>query len=576
MLTLGLTLSLSARPQPPTVASVSPTNGKLAAGTTVVITGTNFLSGSTVDVGGSAATSVVVDSPTQITCAFPSGTAGAKTVTVTSGGQPSTGGTSIYTYNPVPVFTSISPNNGKLAGGAVATIAGTGFITGCTCPLGAVVFVSSTELQVTPDPHTAGTFDCRVTNPDTQTSTAGATAYEYVAAPTVTAITPTNGKLAAGTAITDLHGTGFRAGASLAVTIGGASATGVTWVSATQLSCTAPVGTAGAKDVVVTNGDAEAQTSGATGAGLYTYNPVPTVTSLSTALGDVGGAAAGNVDVTVNGTGFISGCTCTLGAVTFVSSTELTVAPGAHAAGAIDVDVTNPDTQISTGGTGAYTYFSPASKVLTSYLDKGQYVVGTWTGLASAGASNGRNFTQVDAAKKPAASSGSPNFDGSNDSLSSGAVAASDIITTSAYTIRLVANLDTVAAPGNVWQEAALWTESGANICITATSDGIRVGHYEAVFKTTTAVALATGTTALIQVWYDGVNIHCQVNDTACAPVAAAALASVAGGVYLGATYDLSTAFIDGLISHVSTMQTDDSANNAQYLAWAQACRGIA
>ena len=60
---------------PPTVTGVSPSAGPLAGGTAITITGTNFLSGATVSVGGAAATSVVVVNATTIT-AVTRGTAG--------------------------------------------------------------------------------------------------------------------------------------------------------------------------------------------------------------------------------------------------------------------------------------------------------------------------------------------------------------------------------------------------------------------------------------------------------------------------------------------------------------------
>jgi len=68
----------------------------------------------------------------------------------------------------------------------------------------------------------------------------------------VTGIAPSSGSTAGGTAVT-ITGTGFEAGAT--VTIGGASATSVVVVSETSITCVTPSGTAGAKDVVVTNPD---------------------------------------------------------------------------------------------------------------------------------------------------------------------------------------------------------------------------------------------------------------------------------------------------------------------------------
>ena len=81
--------------------------------------------------------------------------------------------------------------------------------------------------------------------------------------PTVTSVTPTSGPATGGTAIT-LTGTNFVSGAT--VRVGGTAATGVTFVSATQLRATTPAGTAGAQAVQVTNpngavGDAHGRAS---------------------------------------------------------------------------------------------------------------------------------------------------------------------------------------------------------------------------------------------------------------------------------------------------------------------------
>jgi hypothetical protein len=78
-------LLLAIQPPPaPTVTAVSPAAGTIDGGTPITITGTNFIAGATVDVGGSAATEVVVVSSTQITCVTPAHAAGAVTVTVTT------------------------------------------------------------------------------------------------------------------------------------------------------------------------------------------------------------------------------------------------------------------------------------------------------------------------------------------------------------------------------------------------------------------------------------------------------------------------------------------------------------
>ena len=98
-------------------------------------------------------------------------------------------------------------------------------------------------------------------------------------APTVTGIAPTSGPTAGNTSVT-ITGTGFVNGAT--VTIGGASATGVTWNSATSISATTPSGTAGAKNVVVTNPDTQSGTL--SGGFTYVANTAPSFVGSTTTL----------------------------------------------------------------------------------------------------------------------------------------------------------------------------------------------------------------------------------------------------------------------------------------------------
>ncbi len=82
----------------PSVTAVSPASGGTSGGTPVTVTGTGFLSGATVSLGGSACTSPTVVSTTSITCSTPAHAAGAVAVTVTN---PDTASGSLaggYTY----------------------------------------------------------------------------------------------------------------------------------------------------------------------------------------------------------------------------------------------------------------------------------------------------------------------------------------------------------------------------------------------------------------------------------------------------------------------------------------------
>lgn len=81
----------------PTITSVNPTSGPIAGGTSVTITGTNFLYATTVRFGATNATTFTVVSDTKITATTPSNTIGAKDVVVITpdGTGTLTGG---YTY----------------------------------------------------------------------------------------------------------------------------------------------------------------------------------------------------------------------------------------------------------------------------------------------------------------------------------------------------------------------------------------------------------------------------------------------------------------------------------------------
>src|SRR5205085_3895571 len=68
----------------PSVSSIAPSSGPTAGGTSVTITGANFVSGATVQIGGAAATSVVFSNSTTITATTPAHAAGAVDVAVTN------------------------------------------------------------------------------------------------------------------------------------------------------------------------------------------------------------------------------------------------------------------------------------------------------------------------------------------------------------------------------------------------------------------------------------------------------------------------------------------------------------
>ncbi len=349
----------------PTVTSVSPNSGPAGGGTGVTITGANFLAGATVTIGGSAATNVSVVSSTSITAKTPSHASGTANVVVTnSDGQSGTLNNGYSYVNPAPTVTSVSPSSGSSGGATGVTITGTNFLSGATVTFGGsaatnVSVVSSTSITAKTPSHATGTVNVVVTNSDGQSGTLNS-GYSYVnPAPTVTSVSPSSGSSGGATGVT-ITGTNFLSGAT--VNFDGAAATNVTVVSSTSITAKTPTHATGTVNVVVTNSDGQ---SGTLNSG-YTYvNTAPTVASVTPASGPI----AGGTGVTITGTNFVSGATVGFGGtaatgVTVVSSTSITATVPAHAAGAVDLVVTNTNGQNGILPSG-YTYNAPADFTIT-------------------------------------------------------------------------------------------------------------------------------------------------------------------------------------------------------------------
>ncbi len=187
--------------------------------------------------------------------------------------------------------------------------------------------------------------------------------------PTITTpLSPNNMTQGTGPTTVTINGTGFQSGATVTFSGAGITTGAVTFVSATQLTVPVTVAanaTAAAGNVTVTNPD----TGTATAAGAFTVNAAPAPTVASTSPNNMV-QGTGPTIVTITGTNFLSGSTVafsgtgiTLGAVTYVNSTTLTV-PVTVAAGATlgasNVTVTLPGGQTGTG-TGVFTVNSPCA-----------------------------------------------------------------------------------------------------------------------------------------------------------------------------------------------------------------------
>ena len=236
-----------------------------------------------------------------------------------------------------PTVTGVSPATGPIVGGRAVTITGTGLTGAVAVQFGTVAVatsaVDSTHVTAVAPPHAVGSVDIRVITHGRVSAAVNADNFGYVAAPTISSVSPAVGQ--PGTSVT-ITGTGLASTSSVA--FGGVPATFLV-VTPTQVTATAPAHAGGTVDITVT---ADGGTSATTAADRFSYPVMPTVASISPAAGPLVGGGT----VTITGTDLGSAGSVTFGstAATFVvvDAAHVTATVPAHAAGVVDVVVTSP------------------------------------------------------------------------------------------------------------------------------------------------------------------------------------------------------------------------------------------
>jgi hypothetical protein len=207
---------------------------------------------------------------------------------------------------------------------------------------------------------------------------------EQTPSPAITEIAPAISPPAGGTTVT-ISGNRFPPNAT--VTFGGVAATDVTVVNGIKITATIPAHALGLVDVVVAGPDSQS-----TLAGGFEYVGPPTVTSVTPKNGHY------NTEVTITGSGFREGCTVTFGGQTMLASsvtdTTITVDAPSHAAGLVDVIVTNVDGQSATLAN-AFTYV-PAPTVAYVEPNAGPVEGGTTVTITGTGFQTGATVTFAD------------------------------------------------------------------------------------------------------------------------------------------------------------------------------------
>ncbi len=345
-----------------------------AAATTLTVSGANFTSLTTVQVGGTIEPTTFVSS-TQLTTALAASqlTTGGSLSIIASNGNGSSGAggaISLTVNNPVPMLSSSVPST--LATGAAATsvsLVGTGFDPATVVQVNgsarSTTFVSATQVNAiltAADLATAGNLSLQAMNPAPGGGTStSVTLAVSTPAPAITALSPstvTTGATTA-TAIT-VTGSNFNSGSK--VQVGGTDRT-TTYVSATQLTfqlTVADQATAARLNVSVVNPSPGGGTS--TTATLTVAGPTgtPVLTSVSP-NSFIAGSAATLVNVV--GSNLQVGCT-----VLWNGTALSTTAFANSYYGTIYLGATVPASLIASVGTASVTVNCPTAPAVSNAL----------------------------------------------------------------------------------------------------------------------------------------------------------------------------------------------------------------
>jgi hypothetical protein len=346
----------------PTVTKLEPSEGPIAGGNTVIVTGTGFTGATEVKFGTTPGTGLEVKSPTEIKVTAPAHTAGTVDVRVlTPGGESANTSADNYTYVAVPVITKVEPNKGPTSGGNLVTITGINLgkakeIKFGTTPAGAPKSNTNAKIEVEAPAHAVGLVDVRVVTAGGESANVAADNYTYLVVPTVTKVEPNKGPTSGGNTVT-IEGTDFTGATE--VKFGTTPGTGLEVKSPTEIKVTAPAHATGVVDVRVVNANGE---SANTAADNYTYLLIPTVTSVEPA----GGPVAGGNAVTIEGTDFTGATEVKFGTtpgsgLEVKSPTEIKVTAPPHAAGTVDIQVITPEGESPNTPADDYTYALPPS-----------------------------------------------------------------------------------------------------------------------------------------------------------------------------------------------------------------------
>ena len=338
---------------------IGPFNGVAQIGPTQVLSGvaayplTGFSPATTFSYG---ANTLALFQPSSTSCN--SSAVAPQTVTASTGSSTAACSTQ-YPVAP-PSVTSVVANSGPLAGQNTVVINGTNFVDLVTNGLkfGATsinvadyaINTFGTQITVTKVPAGTGTLDVTVQTAGGTSTTSAGSKYSYVAAPTITSLSPSVGAEAGGIGVV-IEGTGFTNVSS--VTFGANNATSYTVNSATRITANFPAGLGSTFVKVTTPGGTSAENASS----AFTYTSATSVTSISPNTGATGGGTV----VEISGTNFTSSSTVVFGTtaatnVSYNSTTGKLTATSPAGTNTANVRVTTAGSQSATAPANLFTY----------------------------------------------------------------------------------------------------------------------------------------------------------------------------------------------------------------------------
>ncbi len=343
-----LTGGLEVLSPPPTIATVSPSQGSKAGGDSITLAGDGFQSGAQIMVGDQLATNVIFVNGQTLQFTTPANSAGGsvRVMVINPDGQfynLDNGFT--YVAGP-PQVNSISPQEGSTTGGTQITITGSNFVSGITVTIGGknanILSLSSSQLVCeSPSSLTEGPQDVVLTNPGGYSLTIPG-GFTYIP-PSISSVEPAIGQVQGGTFI-QIKGKGFDPKGPIEVRIGGKLCSNIQIKSENLLYATTPPGTLGKADLEALN-TRDGKKATLLQGFEYTDTLDPKITSISPSSGfEIGGT-----QVTIQGSGFKSQATVLIGGhpatIQSLQPTTIVILTPKGSVGAHDVIVRNPNGQ---------------------------------------------------------------------------------------------------------------------------------------------------------------------------------------------------------------------------------------